>query len=81
MSEVAAAWQIASAIVAAPLGPATSYALTFVSSSQKSITLGVSTDLIRGDVFFWGEIMAGALIAAIPGAIACNLFLASPAAP
>src|SRR5207237_554521 len=31
------------------------YALTFVSSSdQKMITLGVVTDLIRGDVFFWG---------------------------
>jgi multiple sugar transport system permease protein len=52
------------------------YALTFVSSSsQKPVTLGVSTDLIRGDVFFWGEIMAGALIAAIPVAIAYNLFL------
>ena len=52
------------------------YALTFVSSSsQKPITLGVSTDLIRGDVFFWGEIMAGALIASIPVAIAYNLFL------
>ena len=52
------------------------YALTFVSSSsQKPITLGVSTDLIRGDVFFWGEIMAGALIAALPVAIAYNLFL------
>ncbi len=52
------------------------YALTFVSSSsQKPITLGVSTDLIRGDVFFWGEIMAGALIAAIPVAIAYNFFL------
>jgi hypothetical protein len=45
------------------------------SSSQKPITLGVTTDLIRGDVFFWGEIMAGALIAAIPVAIAYNLFL------
>jgi multiple sugar transport system permease protein len=52
------------------------YALTFISSSdQKPITLGVSTDLIRGDVFFWGEIMAGALIAAIPVAIAYNIFL------
>ena len=52
------------------------YALTFVSSSsQKPITLGVSTDLIRGDVFFWGEIMAGALIAAVPVAIAYNFFL------
>jgi multiple sugar transport system permease protein len=52
------------------------YALTFVSSSsQKTITLGVATDLVRGDIFFWGELMAGALIAAIPVAIAYNLFL------
>jgi multiple sugar transport system permease protein len=52
------------------------YALTFVSSSdQKTITLGVTTDLVRGDVFFWGELMAGALIAAVPVAIAYNLFL------
>jgi multiple sugar transport system permease protein len=52
------------------------YALTFISASdQKPITLGVATDLIRGDIFFWGEIMAGALIASIPVAIAYNLFL------
>jgi multiple sugar transport system permease protein len=52
------------------------YALTFISSSaQKPITLGVATDLVRGDIFFWGEIMAGALLASIPVAIAYNLFL------
>ncbi len=52
------------------------YALTFISSSsQKTITLGVATDLIRGDIYFWGELMAGALIAAIRVAIAYNLFL------
>ena len=52
------------------------YALTFISSTaQKPITLGVTTDLVRGDVFFWGEIMAGALIASVPVAIAYNLFL------
>ena len=52
------------------------YALTFISSTaQKPITLGVATDLVRGDIFFWGEIMAGALIASIPVAIAYNLFL------
>jgi multiple sugar transport system permease protein len=52
------------------------YALTFVSSTaQKPITLGVTTDLVRGDIFFWGEIMAGALIASVPVAIAYNLFL------
>ncbi|MFZ2007291.1 MAG: carbohydrate ABC transporter permease [Stellaceae bacterium] len=52
------------------------YALTFISSSsQKTITLGVATDLVRGDIYFWGELMAGALITAIPVAIAYNLFL------
>lgn len=52
------------------------YALTFISSSaQKPITLGVATDLVRGDIFYWGELMAGALIASVPVAIAYNLFL------
>lgn len=52
------------------------YALTFISASaQKPVTLGVATDLVRGDIFFWGEIMAGALIASVPVAIAYNLFL------
>lgn len=52
------------------------YALTFVSStSQKTITVGVPTDLMRGDLFFWGSLMAAALIAGIPVAIVYNLFL------
>ncbi len=52
------------------------YALTFVSSSdQKMITLGVVTDLIRGDVFFWGSLMAGALIVSVPVAIVYNFFM------
>jgi multiple sugar transport system permease protein len=52
------------------------YALTFISASaQKPITLGVATDLVRGDIYYWGELMAGALIASIPVAIAYNLFL------
>jgi len=52
------------------------YALTFISSSdQKPITLGVATDLVRGDIFYWGELMGAALIASVPVAIAYNLFL------
>ena len=52
------------------------YALTFVSSSaEKTVTLGVTTDLIRGDVFKWGSLMAGALFAGIPVAILYNFFL------
>jgi hypothetical protein len=51
------------------------YALTFVSGSdQKPITLGVTTDLARGDIFL-GEIMVGAPIASIPVAVAYNPFL------
>jgi multiple sugar transport system permease protein len=46
------------------------YALTFVSASaNKTIAYGVTTDLIRGDVFYWGSLMAGALIGAVPVAI------------
>jgi len=52
------------------------YALTFVSSSdQKMVTLGVVTNLIRGDVFFWGSLMAAALIGSVPGAIAYSFFV------
>ncbi len=52
------------------------YALTFISpSSQKTVSVGVPTDLIRGDVYYWGALMAGALIASIPVAILYSLFL------
>jgi multiple sugar transport system permease protein len=46
------------------------YALTFVSASaNKTISYGVTTDLIRGDVFYWGSLMSGALIGAVPVAV------------
>jgi multiple sugar transport system permease protein len=46
------------------------YALTLISASaNKTISYGVTTDLIRGDVFYWGSLMSGALIGAIPVAI------------
>jgi multiple sugar transport system permease protein len=52
------------------------YALTFISSSaEKPVTLGVATDLVRGDVYYWGELMAAALIASVPVAVAYSLFL------
>jgi multiple sugar transport system permease protein len=52
------------------------YSLTFVSSSaEKVINIGVVTELIRGDVFFWGSLMAGALLAGIPVAILYSFFL------
>jgi multiple sugar transport system permease protein len=52
------------------------YALAFVtSSSQKTISIGVTTELIRGDVFFWQSLMAAAVIVAIPAALVYNFFL------
>ncbi|HYU20818.1 MAG TPA: carbohydrate ABC transporter permease [Chloroflexota bacterium] len=52
------------------------YPLVFTSSAAaKPVTLGVVTDLVRGDIFYWGELMAGALIAGLPVAILFNYFL------
>jgi multiple sugar transport system permease protein len=52
------------------------YALVFVSvSDQKPVPLGVATDLIRGDVYFWGSLMAGALLVGVPVAILYSFFL------
>ena len=39
------------------------YALTFISSTaQKTTTVGVTAELIRGDIFYWGSLMAGAVL-------------------
>ena len=52
------------------------YALAFVSSSEgKTISTGVTTELIRGDVFFWQSLMAAAAIIAMPVALLYNFFL------
>jgi multiple sugar transport system permease protein len=52
------------------------YAITFISSTeQKTISAGVPTELIRGDVFYWGALMAATLIPAIPLALLYNVFL------
>jgi multiple sugar transport system permease protein len=52
------------------------YALAFVTSSQqKTISIGVTTELIRGDVYFWQSLMAAAALVAIPVALLYNLFL------
>jgi multiple sugar transport system permease protein len=52
------------------------YAITFISSStNRTLTVGVPTDLIRGDLFNWPGIMAAILIPSIPLALLYNLFL------
>ena len=52
------------------------YALVFLSSpEQKTVPVGVVSELIRGDVFYWGPLMAGALIGSIPVAIVYSFFV------
>jgi multiple sugar transport system permease protein len=52
------------------------YALTFISTTNlKTVTAGVVVNLIRGDVFFWGSLMAGALVASLPVVVLFSLFL------
>jgi multiple sugar transport system permease protein len=52
------------------------YAITFLSSSTAlTVSAGVPTQLIRGDVFFWGALMGAALIPSIPLALLYNAFL------
>src|ERR671939_297190 len=52
------------------------YALVFLSSpEQKTVPVGVTSELIRGDVFYWGELMAGALLGSIPVAFVYSFFV------
>jgi len=52
------------------------YALTFVSSSEsKTVPVGVVTELVEGDVYHWGSLMAGALLGSLPVAILYSFFV------
>ncbi len=52
------------------------YALTFVSSVDRmTVSLGVPVALVRGDVYYWGSLMAAALFASVPIAILYSLFM------
>jgi multiple sugar transport system permease protein len=52
------------------------YALTFISDSEtRTVSSAVPTELIRGDVFYWGALMAATLIPAVPLALLYNAFL------
>ena len=52
------------------------YALAFITSSaQRTISVGVPTELVRGDVFYWQSLMAAAAIVAIPVGLVYNIFL------
>lgn len=52
------------------------YALTFISpESEQMVGVGIPIFLVRGDVYFWGSLMAACLIASLPVAFIYNLFL------
>ena len=52
------------------------YALVFMASAdQKTVPVGVVSELIRGDIFFWGQLMAGALLGSVPVALVYSFFV------
>ena len=52
------------------------YGLAFVSpGDQKPVPVGVPTELIRGDIYYWGSLMGAALLVGLPVAILYNFFL------
>ena len=52
------------------------YALTFISdTTQKTMSVAVPTELIRGDAYFWGELMAASLLGSVPVALLYSFFM------
>ena len=52
------------------------YALTFITAARNyTVSVGVPTFLVHGDVYFWGSLMAGCFIASVPIAIIYNFFV------
>jgi len=52
------------------------YSLTFISSVEKmTVSVGVPVALIRGDVYYWGSLMAACLVTSVPISILYNFFL------
>jgi len=52
------------------------YALLFLTRSNvRTIPIGVVGELIRGDAFYWGQLMAAALLGSIPVALIYSFFV------
>ncbi|CAM5199293.1 Multiple sugar transport system permease protein OS=Bosea thiooxidans OX=53254 GN=ARD30_03820 PE=3 SV=1 [Bosea thiooxidans] len=52
------------------------YALAFIQSAEKkTVPVAVLTQLVEGDVYHWGSLMAGALLGSIPVAILYSFFV------
>ena len=52
------------------------YALVFLASPErKTVSVGVVSELIRGDIYFWGQLMSGALLGSVPIAFIYSFFV------
>ncbi len=52
------------------------YALTFISSTEnKTVPVGAITELVEGDVYHWGSLMAAALLGSLPVVIMYSFFV------
>ncbi len=52
------------------------YALIFLTKTDvRTVPVGAITELIRGDVFYWGQLMAAALLGSVPVAIIYSFFV------
>lgn len=52
------------------------YALIFLAKSEvRTVPVGAITELIRGDVFYWGQLMAAALLGSVPVALIYSFFV------
>jgi multiple sugar transport system permease protein len=52
------------------------YALIFLAKSDvRTVPVGAITELIRGDVFYWGQLMAAALLGSVPVALIYSFFV------
>ena len=52
------------------------YSLTFITSVERmTVSVGVPVALVRGDVYYWGSLMAACLVTSVPIAVIYNLFL------
>lgn len=52
------------------------YALTFISSvAHRTLPVGITVDMVRGDVYFWGPLMASAVLGSVPVVIVYALSL------
>jgi ABC-type glycerol-3-phosphate transport system permease component len=50
--------------------------LIFLTTSEvRTVPVGAITELIRGDVFYWGQLMAAALLGSVPVAVIYSFFV------